>query len=181
MSEIGGEKSETEGLNNKEIVKFSAEVNDKLIAIYKLFQETFDPQTGIVYYPCSGSDFSPSEAFKQSRVIYVDQEDGAMDALRKDGYEAYTDSVLDFKPENYVDVLILSNPQIPPDAPAKTVKIGGYVVCNNYHSTAYDLKKNDNFQAVGILIKDFETENQFFQTEGLEPYFEEVETDDELN
>lgn len=158
----------------KELV---AEPSSDLVAKYKLFQQATGAKTDVVYYPCSAADSSPSVAFPNSRVIYVELDSGSVEALKKTGFEVYNASALEYDPGN-VDVLILLNPTIKPDIPSKHVVPGGFTICNDYHGTASRLRGDPNWELKGVIVPI--SEGKFkFDTEGLEDYWKEVETDDE--
>lgn len=142
-----------------------------------LFKEQFNPKLDVIYYPCSNSDITPTKAFPESRIIYVDLEDSVIETLKKNGQEAHEVSALEFNPVS-VDVLIMLNPQIKPDIPASFVASGGYVLVNNYHNTANLMQQLDSFNVVGV-INTYEGEESL-DTVSLEDYFKEVESDEEF-
>jgi hypothetical protein len=148
------------------------------VAKYSLFKEKFNPKADIVYHPCGGADVSPSEVFPESRVVYADIHTQSVDALKKVGVEAHETSALEFNPGD-VDILIMLNPQIRPEFPASFVLPNGFVLCNDYHLTASLLKESGQFELRGVIIKNKEGE-LFCDTENLEDYFKEVETDEEF-
>lgn len=166
-------------LNNRE---YSLDESPRLVASYQTFQRELNPQTNLVYYPASGADISASKGFPNSRVIYVDIEPKTVAALKKAGYEAYEQSALEYRPENPVDILILQNPSIPPDVPSQYVAEGGYVLCNDYHATATDLRGNQDFELVGIIKKqgDQGDSNYVLDRENPDDYWKSVELDEEL-
>jgi len=89
-----------------------------LVAKYLLFKEKFNPKANVVYYPsCGGNNISPSVAFLNSRIIYVDIDEKSVEVLKKGGFEAYAASALEFNPGD-VDILIMLNHQISPDVPS---------------------------------------------------------------
>ena|SRR3989344_994773 len=156
--------------------KLEARSYPDLVAKYKLFKNSVGFDAGIVYHPCGAVDVSPSEAFSRSRVIYADIDDKTMEALRAAGYEAHTADATRFDP-GPVDVLVLLNPQIEPNTPSSSLKEGGYVISNNYHATADRLKKL-GFTPVGVIVG--QDGDLTFDTNHLEEYWEEVESDDEF-
>ncbi|MFC7193925.1 hypothetical protein ACFQL4_03535 [Halosimplex aquaticum] len=58
------------------------------VAQYRAVGDHFDLAPDVVYHPGSGHDVSPSAAFPESRVVYVDVDEAAMDDLARAGYEA---------------------------------------------------------------------------------------------
>lgn len=168
-----------EGLRSSaERIEDVPESHADLVAKYKLFRDKLSPRTNVVYHPCGANDISPSAAFPDSRVVYTDIDDGKMQALRAKGFEAHTSSALDFDPGN-VDVLIMLNPTIRPDVPSSHVVLGGYVLCNDYHDTASHLKKNDGYE-LEAMIRVGKEQKLVWDTEKLNDYWREVETDEEF-
>jgi hypothetical protein len=148
-----------------------------LVAKYSLFKEKVHPKTDVVYHPSSANDISPSVAFPDSRVVYVDIDDESMEAARKKGLEAHTASALEFNP-GAVDVLIMLNPAISPDIPSSHVVQGGYILCNDYHGTASDLRKNDEYALVAMIRPG--PSKLLFDTENLDDYWKEIDTEEEF-
>ena len=155
--------------------EFPAKSADDLVAKYKIFAET-GAKTDVVYHPCCATDCSPSVAFPSSRVIYVDKDAMAMEAMLKAGFEAHSGSALEFNPGK-VNVLILLNPAIVPDYPSQFVEMGGHIICNDYHGTASDFKKNPDYELKGMIRK--VDGKLMMDTDSLEDYWREVETEDE--
>lgn len=156
--------------------KIEARAYPDLVAKYRLFRDATHFKAGTVYHPCGAADVSPSAAFSGGSVVYADIDDKSMEALRLAGYDAHTADARQFNP-GPVDTLVLLNPQIEPDIPASFVKEGGYVLSNNYHSTA-DRIKSLGFRPVGVIIG--REKEVTFDTQDLEKYWEEVETDEEF-
>ena len=155
-----------------------AEPRPDLVAKYSLFREKFQPKADVIYHPCGANDVSPSAAFPESRVIYVDIDDESVDALKKGGFEAHAASALEFDPGK-VDILIMLNPQISPDVPSSYVIKNGFVLSNDYHGTASSLHQNKQYQFLGVVIESKGRE-LVLDTENLEDYWKEVETEEEF-
>ena len=132
----------------------------------------------VVYHPCSGNYKTPSVIFPEAQVIYVEKDSRAVAAFQREGYEAHEASATEFTPEEPVDLLILLNPVIPSKHPASTVRSGGYVFCNNYHGNASQLKEDENFELVGVVVPN--GEGYRFDQNNLEEYWQPVETDEEF-
>lgn len=135
-----------------------------------------DPK--VVYHPCSGNYKTPSVIFPAARVIYVEKDPRAVAAFQREGYEACEASATEFTPDVPVDLLILLNPVISSEHPASTVRNGGYVFTNNYHGNASQLKEDENFELVGVVVSD--GDGYQFDQEHLEEYWQTVETDEEF-
>ncbi len=74
--------------------------------------------------------------------------------LMREGYEAIKTDVTELESiwGEQADLIILFNPQVHDlDALTKPLKVGGYVICNNYHETADDLRRNPNFLFIESL------------------------------
>lgn len=143
--------------------------NPEWVQGYKLFQEKFNPKSDVVYYPCSGSDSSPSLGFPSSRVIYVDMfSDEEVKRQREAGFECHGASALEFNPGD-VDILIMQNPTISPDVPSSYVVKDGFILCNNYHSTATLLHQNPQYKFEGVIRKG--QEGLIFDTDKLDDVF----------
>lgn len=167
------------GKDYTEKSSIEAEPRPGLVAKYSLFREKFQPKADVIYHPCGANDVSPSAAFPESRVIYVDIDDESVDALKKGGFEAHTASALEFDPGK-VDILIMLNPQISPDVPSSYVIKNGFVLSNNYHDTANSLYQNKQYQFRGLIRKTSKEEGLILDTENLEDCWEEVETEEEF-
>lgn len=149
-----------------------------LVAKYRLFKKTVNPSCDVVYHPCGANDVSPSEAFPNSRVIYIELDETSVNALKESGFEAHNASVLEYDPGD-VDILIMLNPVISPEIPARHVKDGGFALCNDYHGTATLLRNNPDFQIVG-LIRVGKDRSLIYDSDALEDYWKDVETDEEF-
>lgn len=134
--------------------EYSLYQDEMLVRSLRLFAETLNPNINLVYYPCSGPDISPSEAFPESRVIYVDTDPKAVKALKTKGYEVYQQSALKYELKPKADLVLLNNPAIKPFHPAKQLTESGYLVCNDYHKTASRVASNEGFSLVGYIAKE---------------------------
>ena len=159
-----------------------------LVAKYRAFEDTLHPAVDTVYHPCGANDTSPSEAFPNSRVIYVewDQSQGedsvsakTVEKLKADGQEAYFADANEFDP-GPVDVVILLNPAIKSEGPVSHVKEGGYALVNDYHGNASQLHEMEDFDLVGILHTRTPDHSPVLDTVTPEAYWEEVETNEEF-
>ncbi|MDO8668662.1 MAG: hypothetical protein Q7K35_06310 [bacterium] len=155
-----------------------AEPRPDLVAKYSLFKENFRPKADVVYHPCGANDVSPSAAFPDSRVIYVDIDEKVVEALKRGGFEAHVASALEFNPGE-VDILIMLNPTISPDMPSSHVAENGFVLSNDYHGTASKLRQNGQYQ-LRAIIRTFKGGKLILDTEKLEDYWEEIGTEEEF-
>lgn len=164
-------------LRRKESQEVKLEVSERLVKSYKTFIENFHPKTDVVYYPSCGADSSPSISFTGSKIIYLDLDKRCIDALKKSGYEAVEANSNTFKPDVPVNILILLNPASKIETPVSTVQDDGYILCNDYHSTAKELYKNPEFKLVAVIRT---SGNGILDQENLEDYFRQIDNDDEL-
>lgn len=153
------------------------ETSERLVQYLSVFRDTFHPKADVIYYPACATDSSVSKAFPQSRVIYVDIDKDAVAALQKAGFEAYNVSALTFKPDAPADVLLLLNPSIRAEKPLETVQ-DGYVLCNDYHGTATEVKAHSDYELVGISR--VQHRQVVMDRERLGDYWEEVSTEEEF-
>lgn len=151
--------------------------NSSLTAVLQAFHEIIKPDLSVVYYPGSGLDNSPSKAFPKTRVIYVDTDDQAVRALRYEGYEAYCDDADEYTPV-VIDLVLLSG--FHSDKPLDAIVPGGYVISSDWWRTADKIAKNKNFELVGVLKKQEDSEVYTLDLENPQRYLESVESDEEL-
>ena len=144
-----------------------------------------------VYYPCCSYDITPSHAFPDAEVTYVDMDDRAMAALRAEGFAAHTacapvpeseqlaaQAAPLYRPEASVDLLLLLNPGISHQEVVRDVSVGGHVVANNWHHTADALNGDRRFQVVAVFS---ETDDALHcTTEDFDKFFTPVDSDAEL-
>lgn len=133
----------------------------------------------MVYYPCCGNDVSPSAIFDRPgcQIVYLDQELRCVELLQRSGFQAIQENAKAFNP-GPVKTLILQNPQIAPEEPAKHIVPEGYLICNNYHETAEVMAKHPDFEFIGIIRWIPEEKRIGLDQANLQEYFEEVETDE---
>lgn len=183
-----GTLEETPFPNKNERREQKPESSPDLVESYQAFVEALKPHAKVVYYPSNGYDVSPSEAFPDSRVVYVDIDKQAVQTLQKSGFEAKWASaagpvpgkpkIPEFAIPLQADVLILLNPVIPYEIPAKKLASDGYILCNDYHGTATAVHKDSEFKIQGILRTNPETKKKFLDTENPEQYWEEVDSEE---
>lgn len=124
---------------------------DYLARGFQLFQKKFAPDVKVVYYPCCLTDLSVFEGFPDSRVIHVEMNERAVLSLLQEGLEAYRDNALHYRTSVPADLLVMLNPSIASDRPAINVRMGGYVLCNSYHSTDIEMHRNPEFTLIGAI------------------------------
>lgn len=146
-----------------------------LIAIYTAFRdEVYKPQS--VLYPSSGFDASPAKVF--DNVTFVDIEkgnEGCVRKLQEAGLHAIKQDIKDYTPENLHDLLILLNPAIPTEWASRHLKVGGYVLANDYHGNASEMsRKPDQFTLWGVIDCDIMGDNKIVVSRNLEGLFQPV-------
>jgi hypothetical protein len=103
-----------------------------------------------VLYPCCGSDSKPSQAF--GNVINIDIDPSATSALRAAGYCALTMDLKDYAPPEPHDLLILLNSHVTAKDASKHLKVGGYILSNNWTHNAEELWcQPENYEIVGCI------------------------------
>ena len=125
--------------------------------VFPEFKKKFAlPNPPQIFYPCCGFDASPSVFFKD--CIYIDKDQRPINALRKEGLSAYQANALAYDPQRRIDLLILFNPQLGRDETLDLVKRIGpqFILCNNYHKTADNLRGDANFKLLGRIEKLYE-------------------------
>lgn len=146
-----------------------------LIAKFRAFQESYDPDSALVYYPSCGVEKSPSVAFPSSRVVYVDSDPQAVSALKQEGLEAYQGDLITFKPDREVSILILLHPNIHSVAPRQFVSSRGYVLCDDLQNTASEIRTLSDFEFVGLIT--LNNNQNLVERDELDDLWNEVETD----
>ena len=152
--------------------------DSQLVKKYSLFKEKLKPKSDIIYYPCPGEDISPSVAFPNSKIIYVDTLKNITERMKEKGLNAYNDSALKFNPGN-VDILIMINPMISPDIPSSHLANEGYILCNNYHGTASNLKENKDYNLKAIILSS-KNKEVVFDDGNLGDCWKEIDTEEEF-
>lgn len=127
------------------------EASPDVVAEFQLACEEFGIDPKVIYSPCCETNVTPSRAFPQAKVIYLDNRDYPVGILREAGYNVVKADAKQYVPEEEVDLVILENPQIGPDFVARTVKPGGHVFCNDYSHTAVQMAKLPDFELLGLI------------------------------
>ena len=153
-------------------------ISSSLLPKICLVKEALKPVAEVIYYPCCATDVTLSTAFPDSRVIYLDRDEDCVTLLQHHGFESVVGDARTFVPDQAPDIVMIMNPTIAMTHAASLVKIGGYVLCNNYHGTASQLRTESMFQHVGSVRGRNDT--MVFDTEELENYWKQVETEEEF-
>lgn len=152
----------------------SPEYSEDFINEIQMACEAFGITPRVVYYPCSGYHGDPAKAFPNAKVIFLDTNDFAVKLLRQGGMpNVVQDDALTYRPKEEVDLVILQNSHIDPDFPARTVREGGYVICNNYHHTAGKMLKLPDYELLGLVKSKTDAEPAKIITENAAQFLPE--------
>src|SRR5438105_2552409 len=179
------ESSRSEYLGQKNI---EAQADPERVAVYSFFREKIGlGKEAVIYQPFISRDISPTAAFPESRVIYVDKYTSDVEAYRRKGVEVHQHATPDFDP-GPVNVVIL-DPTLPYDWFDKQLVPGGYLLCSDKYNTATILREDEaTFKPQGRPYYELQavmrptTEGQsglVYDTENLEDYWKTIETDEE--
>lgn len=166
-------KLKEDGEVAKELV---AKPREDLVAQYKVFSTFLGFQPRRIYHPCSANDISPTIGFPDSKVVYADKDEKSIGAIQKLGLDATVADATQFDPGE-VDLVILLNPGISPDVPVSHLVNNGYVLCNDWHSTATDIHNNSGYEFVGGISRN--ADGYFVDTSNPEQYWQQVENEEE--
>jgi hypothetical protein len=125
----------------------------------------------LIANPGCGLDISPSVAFPQSRILYIDPDKEAHQVRVNAGYESYEEKAEYFTPPEPLDLLILINQGCSPKCLLPSLKLGAHVFCNDYHGAATYLWKDPGYELRGVAT------GSKYITEALHLYFEPVDSD----
>lgn len=157
-------------------------ISEDLVEMHRLFTQTLDVEPKVIYYPSCDVDASPVAGFPNSQVFFVDINPEAIAILKKSGFQAECADVNNFVLAESADVVILLNPVVSPDGPIKNLKIGGHVLCNDWHKTATKMRDRKDFKLVGIINRpnNVKQTKAVFDKNNLELYWQRVETEKEF-
>lgn len=126
------------------------------IQAFNAFSDTFKPELNTIYYPGSNIDISPSKttSFQSSRIIYVDSDEDAIEALKQEGCEAYAEDAENFNPGE-VNLLLLLN--FYEKEPLQYVVKNGFAICNDHWTGTLTKMLQSHFELVGVFIDEDQT------------------------
>jgi len=156
---------------------------DDRVAQYRAVDDQFDLSPDVVYHPGSGHDVSPSAAFPESRVVYVDVDEAAMDDLTDAGYEAVSADATGYELADSADVIVFRNAGLVEEAVvAANLRRGGWVLANDHLESARHLAQLDSLDLVGVVADDWSAESPPVDTADLDAYLSATEgADDSLS
>jgi len=150
------------------------------VAQYEVFADYFDVSPGVVYHPGSGHDVSPSEAFPESRVVYVDVDEAAMTDLNRSGYDAVSADAAAYEMDERANVIIFRNAGMLEEAIVDAnLRAGGWVLANDHLESATHLVRMDSLELVGIIPDTWTGDEPTVDTRDLDAYLSPIETDTE--
>ncbi|MFH1601566.1 MAG: hypothetical protein ABIB61_01280 [Candidatus Shapirobacteria bacterium] len=126
--------------------------DQRLVDSLRTFNNEIATKIDLVYYPCCGLDISPSVAFPESKVVYVDSDRMTINKLILAGYEAHNASALEYQLKQKADIVLIVNPtDIDLNNICQQAGGNGFVLCNNYHATATAMASNEDYELTGYL------------------------------
>jgi len=131
--------------------------SDDLIESYNLFINTIYDPKNVLYTSCE-LDGSPLRAFPNAKVTFIDKNKKAIDAMK--GNEEFQDprvtliegDVKQYQGKRLHDLVILLNPQIKSKVILPYLSDGGYILANDYHYNARQLKNIKSVVSRGTII-----------------------------
>ena len=152
------------------------QVSPDLVERYRTAAEFFEIAPERVYYPACATDASPSAAFPNAQVAYVDPDEESIEILRKGGFTAHAQRAEEFQPDVPADLLILLNQVVNPSVPLAALRTEGYVFCNDYRGAATTLYQHPGCRLSGVLER---TPNGWtVETAELFRYMETVDSEE---
>lgn len=141
------------------------------VAQYRAVADHFDLFPDVVYHPGSGHDVSPSAAFPDSQVVYVDVDEAAMDDLARAGYEAVGADATGYDLAMGADVIVFRNAGLVEEAVVEAnLRPGGWVLANDHLESARHLMEMDALELVGVVPDDWTGESPPVDTDCLDGY-----------
>jgi len=141
------------------------------VAQYRAVVDYFDLSPDVVYHPGSGHDVSPSAAFQESRVVYVDVDEAAMDDLARAGYEAVGANATGHELATGADVIVFQNAGLIEEAIVNAnLRPGGWVLANDHLESARHLARTDTLELVGVVPDDWTGESPSVDADCLAGY-----------
>ncbi len=160
------------------IEEFDEKLQKTYLEKFTVLQKALNLNGKTIYYPFSGNDTSPAEAFPGNKVIYADIHPPSIRSLRAAGHEVHEESAETFNPGE-VDALILLRPVASITTSLTHVKEGGYVICHDWKGSASDLQNNKDFELVALVHPD-DKGSYVYDTSNLEDCWKEINDDEEL-
>jgi len=162
------------------------EVNEARVKRYNAAAEEFEINPDLVYHPAQHNDVSPSAAFPESEVIYVDVDEDAVEALQEEGYDARVGDAEKYELDEKADLAIFMNQMFDVENTVEhNLAEEGWVIANNYHGAASTLQQKENYVLNGAVSQTYanhptaETREPEVETDNLELYWERITNEEE--
>nr|WP_233340480.1 hypothetical protein [Haloprofundus sp. MHR1] len=140
------------------------------IAQYRAVANRFGIDADVVYHPGSGHDVSPSVAFPEAGVTYVDVDVAAMDDLAAAGYAARWADATAYTVGGGADVIILRNAGLVEEAIVeRNLQAGGWVLANDHLESARHVAGMDGIDFVGVVSDEWPGDTPRIETTDLDP------------
>ena len=139
-------------------------------AAYDTFREHLHLDIKTIYYPCCGNDVTPSSAFPDAKVTYLEIDPKIVDVLKNAQFDAVVGDATTFKLEELADAVVVMNPGgIPLEAFDKfldNIRSGGYVLCNNWPGpgAAEVFSKKSTVKPLGMIRYDTQSGKEVFDS-----------------
>lgn len=144
---------------------------DDRVAQYRAVTEHFDISPEVVYHPGSGHDVSPSAAFPEVRVVYVDVDATAMADLREAGYEGAAADAAGYEVKAGADLIVFRNAGLMEEpVVVSNLRAGGWVLANDHLESARHLTALDELELVGVVPDECAGGNPSVVTTDLDAY-----------
>ena len=121
-------------------------VDDRLISAAKKIKERDDPVERIVSH-CGCGEVSISQVFTDSQILYFEDNRELIRLLRKEGYTAHGMHAFELQTLP-ADLLVLGQVNLDLAQITKPVKLGGYVLCDDWHRAESILTNTRTFEHI---------------------------------
>ena len=122
---------------------------------FELVKQLVDAPDGLKVYLGSARDTALADAYGTDKVVHVDRDTSAIDALRAGGYmgealdyEVYADSL---SGSDTISLLYSENSGLIPDRLLEKLVDGGLVLANDWHGSASDIQTKPGFELLGAV------------------------------
>lgn len=140
------------------------------IAQYRAVANRFGIDADVVYHPGSGHDVSPSVAFPEGEVTYIDVDVAAMDDMTTAGYAARWADATAYSVAGGADVIILRNAGLVEEAIVeRNLRAGGWVLANDHLESARHVAGMDRIELVGLVPDNWPSDTPQIETTDLDP------------
>lgn len=133
------------------IKKIELEVSRSLISAYKFFQRKFGTPKSIIY-PCCYVDTSPTIAFPNSRIVYVDNNPKLVEPFKRKCLDFVCADAREYHPRSKHDLLLILNPTLRTEGLTHLVVNNGLIIANNYHHNVTQMfEQSEKYTFEGLI------------------------------